>query len=253
LGINRTSMKTKKVVCPECGYEFMIHLLHGGRTKYCSKACKSNRDNRVRKNQGPRQLTKKQKLRRLERGRLRFVPIANETPEQRAKRLAWKKVYRDRNKDAINKRAKKARANDPERFKAYYKKNWAKERLKPETKEKRRVYSLRYRKGNIRGNISYKLRSRVSHAVRRSGRNKSASTMALLGCTIPEFQEFFKAKFTRGMTWQRFLTGEIHLDHIVPCASFDLTQSSEQKRCFHYTNMQPLWAADNMAKGAKII
>ncbi|NBT08982.1 MAG: hypothetical protein EBS98_09300, partial [Chitinophagia bacterium] len=42
-----------------------------------------------------------------------------------------------------------------------------------------------------------------------------------------------------------------HLDHIQPCASFDLTDPSQQKKCFHYSNIQPLWAKDNWSKGSR--
>ena len=44
---------------------------------------------------------------------------------------------------------------------------------------------------------------------------------------------------------------EIHIDHIKPCAKFDLTKKEEQEKCFHYTNLQPLWAIDNMMKSNK--
>lgn len=44
-----------------------------------------------------------------------------------------------------------------------------------------------------------------------------------------------------------------HIDHIVPCASFDLSKPEEQKKCFHYTNLQALWWRDNIVKGDKII
>ena len=82
--------------------------------------------------------------------------------------------------------------------------------------------------------------------------NKSESTVKLLGCTVSELREIFTGMFTRGMTWKKFLTGEIHIDHIRPCVSFDLRKKSEQARCFHYTNLQPLWAKDNWKKGYKI-
>jgi len=217
------------------------------------------RDYEARRKKGPRKLTEKQKLRRLELNRLRHIPIANETPEQRAKRLAYKKDYRERNKNNINEKARESRVNDIARHKDYEAKGLSKRKLKlkndpayrAEQTEKRSSYSRRYLKESLHGNIAHKLRSRVSHAVRRSGRNKSASTMALLGCSIPEFQEYFKAKFTEGMTWQKFLAAEIHLDHIRPCASFDLTKESEQRKCCHYSNLQPLWAKDNYKKGAR--
>jgi hypothetical protein len=51
------------------------------------------------------------------------------------------------------------------------------------------------------------------------------------------------------MNWEN--QGEWHIDHILPCASFDLTKEEEQRKCFHYTNLQPLWAKDNMIKGSK--
>jgi hypothetical protein len=54
------------------------------------------------------------------------------------------------------------------------------------------------------------------------------------------------------MNWNKFNKGEIHIDHIIPCSSFDLTKSEEQRKCFHYTNTQPLWAKENLSKGAKL-
>lgn len=51
------------------------------------------------------------------------------------------------------------------------------------------------------------------------------------------------------MTWDAFMRSEIHVDHKVPCCAFDLTRPSEQAKCFHYTNLQPLWGKDNFEKG----
>jgi len=50
------------------------------------------------------------------------------------------------------------------------------------------------------------------------------------------------------MTWTKFMQGEIHIDHIKPCCRFDLSKPEEQVKCFHYTNLQPLWAEDNLKK-----
>ena len=52
------------------------------------------------------------------------------------------------------------------------------------------------------------------------------------------------------MSWSN--RGEWHIDHIIPCSSFNLLDEKEQEKCFHYTNLQPLWAAENLSKSNKI-
>ena len=52
------------------------------------------------------------------------------------------------------------------------------------------------------------------------------------------------------MSWDKI--NLIHIDHIIPCSSFDLSDPKQQKICFHYTNLQPLWAVDNLKKGARL-
>ena len=91
------------------------------------------------------------------------------------------------------------------------------------------------------------LRSRVSHALSRN--SKSDSTETLVGCSMNELRDHLESQFTAGMTWDNY--GEWHVDHIKPCAMFDFSIDSHQFQCFHYTNMQPLWAIDNYKKGNK--
>ena len=97
------------------------------------------------------------------------------------------------------------------------------------------------------------LRVRLHSALKRSvnGRvaTKCGPTLGLLGCSMDFFMKYIQAQFTAGMTWERY--GEFHIDHIRPCASFDLTSKEQQKICFHWTNLQPLWAVDNLKKGAR--
>lgn len=95
------------------------------------------------------------------------------------------------------------------------------------------------------------LRSRLGTAVRRQNSNKNNKTIELLGCSVSFLKGFLEAKFKEGMTWENH--GEWHIDHIKPCASFDLLDEAEQKKCFHYTNLQPLWASENLSKGCKYI
>lgn len=94
------------------------------------------------------------------------------------------------------------------------------------------------------------LRTRLYNAVKTGGAGKSASTLKLVGCTLTKLMEHLEVQFTEGMTWAN--KGEWEIDHIKPCASFDLTDPAQQRACFHWTNLQPLWAADNKAKSNRL-
>jgi hypothetical protein len=93
------------------------------------------------------------------------------------------------------------------------------------------------------------LRNRLYGAL--NGKQKADSIVTLVGCSIPELRAYLAKKFNNGMSWDNY--GEWHIDHIRPCASFDLSDPEQQKQCFNYTNLQPLWAKDNLSKGAKIV
>jgi len=96
--------------------------------------------------------------------------------------------------------------------------------------------------------ISCILRGRLSNALRNNIRSKS--TLKLLGCSVKELWIHLEKSFKPGMTRENH--GKWHIDHIKPCSSFDLTKPSEQRECFHYTNLQPLWASENLSKGNRI-
>ena len=83
------------------------------------------------------------------------------------------------------------------------------------------------------------------------GSYKAAPSLKLTGAPSWEFVwEHLKSTFKEGMT--RDNHGSVwHIDHIIPCSSFDLTKPEEQQKCFHYTNLQPLWALENLKKGRK--
>jgi hypothetical protein len=93
------------------------------------------------------------------------------------------------------------------------------------------------------------IRRRIQMAVKHNA--KSASTFDLLGCTIPEYKTYLESKFKTGMTWDNYGRYGWHIDHVKPCAMFDLSDKEQQKECFHYSNTQPLWQSENHRKGAK--
>lgn len=83
---------------------------------------------------------------------------------------------------------------------------------------------------------------------------KKGRSIDLVGCSTQHLPEHLEAQFKHGMNWQNLGVGKGHwnIDHRVPCAAFDLTDPKQQHICFHWTNLQPMWALDNMRKGAKL-
>jgi hypothetical protein len=128
------------------------------------------------------------------------------------------------------------------------------------TEEIKAYYRARHRRNNPlprvfhvskhSARIARNLRNRMNLAL--SGINKTASTEELLGCSFDVFIEHLESQFKDGMSWDNRGRTGWHIDHIQPCASFDLSNPDQQRQCFHYTNMQPLWAADNFSKGSRI-
>jgi len=106
-----------------------------------------------------------------------------------------------------------------------------------------KTYSRLHPEYRIRHNLSIRLN------VLLKGKSRTYSTIKLIGCSINKLKQYLEKQFRPGMSWSNY--GKWHVDHIKPCASFNLSSPEEQKLCFHYTNLQPLWAKDNIAKGCK--
>ena len=70
-----------------------------------------------------------------------------------------------------------------------------------------------------------------------------------MGCTEVELKTYLESKFQPGMSWDNYGRTGWHIDHIRPLSSFDLSNADEQARACHYTNLQPLWAKENLSKG----
>jgi hypothetical protein len=163
------------------------------------------------------------------------------------KKKEYDKLYYQRNKEVRKNRAKKWHKDNRERTREMNRKSYRKHR------KKRVKESVEYERKKLKTDITLvikkRLRSRLKSAL--SGKNKSKSTMELLGIPHIDFlMTWLECKFKEGMTWEN--RSLWHIDHIIPCSSFDLTKPEEQAQCFHYTNLQPLWASENLAKGSKI-
>jgi hypothetical protein len=177
----------------------------------------------------------------------------------REERLARTRAYWNQNRERLNAAKRETRKQNPERDRA----NNERFRLRhPEriveiqrrgylkNKPKRIAYLRWYRHSTADRKMRVLLRQRLRAVLKHN--RKIASTLALLGCSIEFFKSYFEQRFSDGMSWDRFMKGEIHIDHIRPCAAFDLSNPEHQKVCFHYSNLQPLCARDNLRKGSRL-
>lgn len=128
-----------------------------------------------------------------------------------------------------------------------------KEDNKLKSRERSRVYLKQKYNTNLEYKLKHKMRTRLNAALRNVSMMKSSPTMELVGCTAHELKLYLESKFINGMNWENYTRNGWHVDHIQPCNSFDLIDPDQQKKCFHYTNLQPMWCEDNWSKGSKLV
>jgi len=167
--------------------------------------------------------------------------VKNNPEKARASNARWRK----NNPDKCLANAYRWRNNSQAEYKAYlirwheanpgYSTNYTRER---------RSIDLNFK---IAGNI----RAAMGMAIRCN--SKSGHTVELLGCSIEFLRVYLENQFMDGMTWDNYGRYGWHIDHVIPLSHFDMSDPKQQKRAWHYTNLQPLWAKENMSKGAKII
>lgn len=95
---------------------------------------------------------------------------------------------------------------------------------------------------NLRKTLLKKLGSKVNRE----------SYVELLGCSVNELRFYLEGKFKEGMSWENHGLYGWHIDHEIPLFFFDLTNEEQRRSAFHYTNLQPLWAKENLIKGERI-
>ena len=118
-------------------------------------------------------------------------------------------------------------------------------------KERIRSYNTKWQRQRYQSDLEYKLKDNLRARLRLALKNNSRTGSAVkdLGCSINEFKEYLESKFQPGMTWDNHQLDGWHIDHIIPLLAFDLSDPKQFKKACHYTNLQPLWAKDNLSKG----
>jgi hypothetical protein len=190
-------------------------------------------------------------------------------------------TYQQKNYQKISTRKKRVYKENPEPIKKstklYYKEN--RDHLLEKAKEYQREnkQSIKQRKMNYynenKSIIKYKnkeyinkrlkidpifrllqsLRTRTRNAILSNDNKKYRKTLELIGCDLDFIKKYIESQFKEGMSWDNHGLKGWHIDHIIPCSSFDLSDPEHQLQCFHYTNLQPLWWWENLEKGSKIL
>lgn len=160
----------------------------------------------------------------------------------REDQLAKCKENMQKNREAIRRRKKLYAIKNAESIRIKQKEWRRKNREKVHEKKKER-----YRK-DPKYAAAVLVRNRINTAIKRLGYSKKSKTREMLGCDYESLISHLESKFEDGMSWDN--RGEWHIDHITPLASAE--NDDDFCRLCHYTNLQPLWAKENLSKGAKL-
>jgi len=166
------------------------------------------------------------------------------------------KTYYNNNNENIKLKVSNYRKDNPEKVKELKKKIYErdKERIlmvvktyRENNRQKRNEYNRNRKIIDPIYNLKHLMNSRMRIFMKSQNITKKNKTFEIVGCNPKELKEHLENQFKNGMTWDN--QGKWHIDHIIPLSSGN-TEEEIIKLC-HYTNLQPLWAIDNMKKGSK--
>lgn len=210
---------------PKCGYKRQLTRQRGNkhRLKYMRKYRKAN----------------KERLKKIHQYKFKQNPeyyreLKRQNNKKHKERIQkYNQKYQQEHREQINKNHREWIKRNHKHVRAYYnKRHKVLMKTNPEYKIKRN------------------LRRRIGLALKDQGMMKDKSLPDYIGCSVHHLKKHLSEQFVDGMCWSNY--GEWHVDHIVPCDAFDLISEEEQKKCFNYKNLQPLWEPDNLSKGASI-
>ena len=127
-----------------------------------------------------------------------------------------------------------------------------KECQKPSEWNKEKLQEKWRKRGeNIQFRVKQRLCARIKSALKEVSLRKTDKTYEYIGCSYNFLKNWISYQFQGEMSWDNI--GLWHIDHVIPCASFDLTNPESVSECFSWKNLRPCWAEENMIKGSKII
>lgn len=151
------------------------------------------------------------------------------------------------NRVALNEKRRLKRVEDREKLNAATRRWIAANREKFYAARKLREAR---RKDDVNHRLAGNLRKRLGRAIRIG--SKSGSAVRDLGCSIEELKRYLESRFQPGMTWENWSLRGWHIDHVMPLSSFDLGDREQFLAAAHHTNLQPMWAIENIAKSGRV-
>lgn len=175
--------------------------------------------------------------------------------EKREQIIAQACEYSRANREKINARNRARRAADPEKAKAASRACYLRRREKDKAyragkRSELAAYMRHKRNTDPQFAMADRLRRRINQAISRSNTKKCGGLAETAGCDLAALVLHIESQFLPGMSWDNRRSW--HIDHIVPLSAFDLTDPEQQKVAFHFTNLRPIWAGDNLRKHASI-
>jgi hypothetical protein len=161
----------------------------------------------------------------------------------------YRKKEWEKNKNKIKEKTNEWRRNNKDKLKLYNKKYRAKNKIK--IIERERNYQNNKYKNDLKFKISKTVRGRIYDFLTTKKIRKKCKTFEIIGCTPQELKNYLETKFLNDMSWDNYGVNGWHIDHIIPLAS--AKDENEIYKLCHYTNLQPLWATENLSKSDKLI
>jgi hypothetical protein len=181
-----------------------------------------------------------QKAKRRERDRKRAaMKRASRTPSEKAAHAEAMSAYQKRRRQAMT--VDERRAARRRLYEKYHD-----DRYRAKSAE----YMRTKRRTDVNFAIAERLRARIKTASRKAGAEKSAGAMTLAGCSAEDLRQWLESQFVEGMNWEN--RSKWHIDHVIPCSAFNLSDSQQQEVAFHYTNLRPVWSTQNLQKSNKV-
>lgn len=227
--------------------EFYLDPRGQAHRPHCKECMRSAQRQRPRKNRDPAK--KAEYRRRMGQASGPYVPKA----EQMAIAAEKRSALQAKHEGAAKARQARRSLHDSHitRYKAYLRgvrraQQWRdKYKNDPEFALAQRLRTQMRKKAKLHPKLDDLMRD----ALNRNG--KSPTIAEVCGYTIAELRIHLERQFTGDMSWAEFRLGHVHIDHIVPQASFDMSRIEDVRACWALPNLRPLWATDNLAKGAR--